>query len=110
MTGDDIRRLIGSYATGSLTEAERKALYEAALEDQELFDELAGEHAFKEVLEEPGAKARLIAALSNPEPGARPLSNARAWRWATIAMVTASVVIAILAGSFGFRNKAPVET
>ncbi len=56
MTRDEIRKLIGGYATGSLTEAERKPLFEAALEDQELFDELAREQALKEMLDEPGAK------------------------------------------------------
>jgi hypothetical protein len=109
VTRDEIRRAIGSYATGSLTEGERKALYEAALEDQELFDELAGEHAFKQILEEPGAKTRLIAALSEPEPDGRSLPRARAWRWVTVAMVAASVVIAVLMGRARFLPKAPVE-
>jgi len=34
MTPDEARKLLGGYATGSLTEAERTALFEAALEDQ----------------------------------------------------------------------------
>ena len=66
MTPDDARKLLGGYATGSLTEAERTALFEAALEDQDLFDELAGEQVLKEVLDEPGARQRLIAALEPP--------------------------------------------
>ena len=41
MTRDEARRLMSSYATGSLSEAERRLLFEAALEDQDLFDELA---------------------------------------------------------------------
>ena len=48
MTRDEIRGLIGGYATGSLSEAERRTLFEAALDDQELFDELAREQALKE--------------------------------------------------------------
>ena len=69
MTPLEVRKLVGGYATGSLSDAERQLLFEAALEDQELFDELMGEHALKELLEEPGARARLLAAL---EPAAAP--------------------------------------
>ena len=60
MTPDEARKLLGGYATGLLTEAERTALFAAALEDQELFEELAGEQALKEVLDEPGARQRLM--------------------------------------------------
>ena len=90
MTRDEIRGLIGGYATGSLTEAERKALFEAALEDQELFDELAREQALKELLDEPGVKARMLAALA-PRP--RPMW-ARAWVWAA----AGSFAVAAIAG------------
>ena len=61
MSQDETRKLLGGYATDSLTEAERRVLFEAALQDQELFDELAGEQVLKEVLDEPGARQRLIA-------------------------------------------------
>jgi hypothetical protein len=43
MNPEDIRKLIGGYAMGSLTEAERNLLFEAVLQNQDLFDELAGE-------------------------------------------------------------------
>ena len=81
------RRLLGGYATGSLTEAERTALFQAALEDQELFDELAGEQALKEVLDEPGARQRLILALEAPP-------RHRAWLWAG-AVATAAIAVVI---------------
>lgn len=42
---------------------------EAALEDQELFDELAREQALRDLLSEPAAKARLLAALDEPPKG-----------------------------------------
>jgi hypothetical protein len=77
MTRDEIRGLIGGYATGTLTEAERKILFEAALQDQDLFDELAREQALKEALEEPGAKQRVIAALERPKN-----RWPHAWVWA----------------------------
>ncbi len=88
MTPDEARKLLGGYATGSLTEAERTALFQAALEDQELFDELAGEQVLKEVLDEPGARQRLIAALESPR-------KHRAWLWVTAA---ATVAVAVVIG------------
>ncbi|MEI9815107.1 MAG: hypothetical protein WDO18_21760 [Acidobacteriota bacterium] len=78
MTPDQAKQLLGGYATGSLTEPERKALLEAAVDDQELFDELAREHALKDILALPGAKERLSAALTPPPP-AEPEQKKRAW-------------------------------
>ncbi len=87
MTRDDIRKLLGGYATGSLSEAERKILFEAALDDQELFDELAQEQALKELLEEPGVKQRLIAGLAPP----RKAGWARPWGWIAAAAATVAL-------------------
>lgn len=67
MTRDEARKLLSGYATGSLTELEQQLLFDAALEDQELFDELAGEQAVKELVELPGAKRRLLEALGPEE-------------------------------------------
>ncbi len=68
MSQDEIRKLVGGYATGTLTEAERQALFDAALDDQDLFDELAREQSLKELLDSPGARTRLTAVLAPPEP------------------------------------------
>lgn len=93
MSKDEARKLLGGYATGSLTEAERTALFQAALEDQKLFDELAGEQVLKEVLDEPGARQRLLAALeSGPH---RTGWWMRPWPWATAA---ATVAVAVVIG------------
>src|SRR6516162_9616273 len=43
------KELLGGYATGTLTSAEREALLHAALDDQDLFDELAREQSLKEL-------------------------------------------------------------
>lgn len=89
MTPDEARRLLGGYATGSLTEAERTALFQAALEDQELFDELAGEQVLKEVLDEPGARQRLVTAL-------KPSGNKEYWamrQWAAWAVLTLTITV-----------------
>jgi hypothetical protein len=63
MTPDQIRRLAGGYAAGILTPEERRALFQAALEDQALFNELAREQALKELLDDPSARRRLLAAV-----------------------------------------------
>jgi hypothetical protein len=95
MTQDEARQLLGGYATGALSEAERNALFQAALEDQELFEELAGEQALKEVLDEPGARQRLIAALG---PSTQPARSwvMRTWPWAAAATLAAAIVIGIV--------------
>ncbi len=96
MTRDEIRGLIGAYATGSLSEAERKALFEAALDDQALFDELAREQALKELLEEPGVKPRLAAALA-PRQKRR---WTKPWIWAA----AGTLAVAAIAGLVFLRT------
>jgi hypothetical protein len=96
VTRDDIRRLMGAYATGSLTDAERKVLFDAALDDQDLFDELAREQAVKQVIDEPGVRERLIAGL--PAVDSEPVAAAGGWRkplaWGLSAAFVLSMSIA----------------
>jgi hypothetical protein len=76
---DDIRKLLGGYATGTLTDAERKALFEAAMEDQALFDTIADEGVLKDLLDDPQARAYLLEALpARPEPVEKGIP---AWSW-----------------------------
>jgi len=63
MSRDEIEKLLGGYATGTLTPGEREALFAAALEDQQIFDALAREEPLRELLRSPAAKSRLLAAL-----------------------------------------------
>jgi hypothetical protein len=77
MTREQVRKLLGGYAAGTLTEAEETALFEAALEDQELFNELGREQALRDLLSDPAARAHLLAALDEP----RPAWGQRAARW-----------------------------
>jgi hypothetical protein len=77
MTREQVRKLLGGYAAGTLTPAEETALFEAALEDQELFDELGREQALRDLLSDPAARAHLLAALDEP----RPAWGQRAARW-----------------------------
>jgi hypothetical protein len=62
---EDIRKLLGGYATGTLTEEEREALFGAALQDQSLFEALADEQALKELLDNPTARGELLRAADS---------------------------------------------
>jgi len=69
MKREDIEKLLGGYATGTLTAAEREALLAAALEDQQLFEALAREEPLRELLQDPVSRGQLLAALDDvPEP------------------------------------------
>jgi len=109
MSREDIQKLLGGYATGTLSAAERSALFEAALEDQELFDALAKEEALRDVLDYPSARQQLIAALS---PAREPYA-ARFWRVlrrpAALAMAGGAAVLLIVAGLVLRQTKHPAR-
>lgn len=90
MNPREAERLLGGYATGTLAESERSALFAAALEDQALFDALADEEALRELLADPAARAKLLAAL---EPKAVPF-----WRRPGAVTLAASLVAAVGVG------------
>src|ERR1700686_5762816 len=93
MTSDQARKLLGGYATNSLTEAERNALFEAALDDQELFDALQQEEALKELLADPASRNQIQQALIEA-PVPRPATAwwSRAWLWGGLAGAVAAGV------------------
>lgn len=89
MNRDDIQKLLGGYATGTLTPEEQRALFEAALTDQELFDALAREEALRDVLSDGAARAYLLAAMNSaPSPWYR------AW-WRPMVVMAAALVVVI---------------
>jgi len=69
MKREEAKKLIGGYATGTLTPEEQQSLYTAALQDQELFNALADEEAVRELLAQPAFRERLLAALAPDRPG-----------------------------------------
>jgi hypothetical protein len=75
MEREQLDRLLAEYATGGLSEEERKALFAAALQDQELFDQLMEEEALREAIELPGARNRLIDALQEEEVPVAPMQR-----------------------------------
>ena len=65
----DKHKLTALYGSGQLSEDERKQLFAAALEDQELFDALAHEDSIRDALLLPGARERVIAGLKPKRSG-----------------------------------------
>jgi hypothetical protein len=100
MKRDDIEKLLGAYATGTLTAEERAALYEAALADQALYDALSREEPLRELFEDPVARARLLAVLSGRPAGFAARLGARFRRpapWAMAGGLAAAGLIAFFA-------------
>lgn len=86
MNGEDIRKLLGGYATGTLSPDEQQALFEAALHDEKLFAALADEHALREMLDDPANRAAVLQALE-------PKASGWAWGWIVPAGALAGLVV-----------------
>jgi len=72
--------LLGGYATNTLTDEEKRQLFEAALNDQTLFDTLADEEALKAMLADSEARQRILASLQGQgNPGESELTQG-SWR------------------------------
>ncbi len=99
MKPEEIRKLLGGYATGTLTDDERNLLFSAALEDQELFDALADEEALRELLAEPRTRRALIQELEQAPVASSPRPTM--WRhftpsrWAIAGGLAALLLIAV---------------
>jgi hypothetical protein len=98
MTEDEIRKLLGGYSTNALSPDERRMLFAAALEDQELFNALQDEDSLRELLAEPVSRDQVRRALETPHKDAR---RAGFWsrRWllgVAIPAVAAVVVIVVM--------------
>lgn len=100
MNRRDAEKLLGGYATGTLTESERRALFEAALEYQDLFNALVDEEALRELLADPAARTHLLAALG---PAARP-KVVPLWRRPGLIGAAASLIVAATAGLAVLRS------
>jgi hypothetical protein len=94
MNREEIEKLLGGYATGTLTAEEREALFAAAVEDQQLFEALAREEPLRELLQEPVAKSRLLNALERtPEPRYRRWLRPAAWAIPAAGLAAATVFL-----------------
>ncbi len=108
MTHDEAMKLLGGYATNSLSEEERNALLAAALEDQELFDALEREQALKDVFDDRVARAEIRQALETPESHASAAWWTRWWAWGGASAAVAALALAVV-WSGNWHREAPVE-
>lgn len=97
----DAEKLLGGYATGTLTDAERQDLFAAALAHQAVFDALMDEEALRELLADPSARAQLLAALAPPEAAPKVVPF---WRRTGVLGAAASLIVAATAGLAYLRN------
>src|SRR5579863_3115162 len=100
MKPEEVQKLLGGYATGTLTPEEQQALFQAALEDQEVFDALAKEQSLRDLLRDPAARAHVLAAM---EERPRPWWQ-RANRWVLMGAVVAAC-LAAAAGIYVTRSR-----
>ena len=94
MPREDLEKLLGGFATNTLTEEERKALFEAALTDQALFNALADEQALKELLDDPRSRQQLLASLEAKARGKKWFQQS--WSWALAGSLAAAVLAVTL--------------
>ncbi|HYP13380.1 MAG TPA: hypothetical protein VEQ63_05620, partial [Bryobacteraceae bacterium] len=116
---DDIRKLLGGFSTGTLTDAEKNTLFTAALDDPALFEALADEQALKELLDDPSARAQVLQAAEVQRFSAwellsvwfeRPKSKALV---ATGAVLCLAIAVTFIRDHYAVRNSAvapqPIE-
>ena len=96
MTQDEIRKLLGGYATNALSAEERRILFDAALEDQELFNALQNEDALRELLEDPVLRDQVRRALAASPPRKAEFSWRRWVLGVAIPAVVAVIVIVVM--------------
>jgi hypothetical protein len=91
----DVRHLLAGYATGTLTDAEKKELFEAALHDPELFAEIAGEEPLRELLESAAVRAELLERIEPASLGFRERLAGWLRRPGVVAGAVAAVVLVV---------------
>jgi hypothetical protein len=100
----DREALLARFSRGALSDAERRALYEAALEDQELFDALTEEDALRMLLDHPEARPAVLQRLT---PSAlRPTAARKAFR---IPLAIAASLAAVALGTFTLWRVQPKD-
>jgi hypothetical protein len=103
---DDARKLVIGHSAGNLTPEERRALYQAAFEDQETFDQLMEEEAVRQAFEYPGQRERLLAVLDEQPQ----TFSSRVWAWfrqpAALGLAS-SLAAGLMIGVFVARQRQP---
>jgi|GEM_PF-1541869 len=103
MKREDLMKLLGGFAAGTLTEAERRELFEAALQNQELFEALALEEPLRDALSDPYGRRRVLAALNREPAGWR--ERIGAWLGRRPAVTPEPEIL----GDIAFQDAAPSD-
>jgi hypothetical protein len=106
MMRHDAEKLLGGYAAGILTAAEKTALFSTALEHQELFEALADEEALRELLADPEARRHLLALLGDAK-AAKPI---RLWRRPAVLGLAASLLAMVTTSVLLWQRENPVPS
>ena len=104
MAEHELEKLLGGFSADTLTPEERRQLFTAAMQDQELFNTLADEQALKELLTDPDVRRRLLQAVNKTTPApADALASWLDWfrRPANLALAggLATAVFAVILGA-----------
>ncbi|MCS6292455.1 MAG: hypothetical protein H8J66_05220 [Nitrospira sp.] len=115
MAEHEFEKLLGGFAADTLTPEERRQLFAAAMQDQQLFNALADEQALKELLTDPAVRRRLLQALHNTTP--TPADGSASWlnwfrRPANLALAggLATAVFAAVLGTRIYQDSLKQET
>lgn len=95
MMSREIERLLGGYATKTLTEAERKTLFEAALEDPDVFAALQAEEPLRDLLADDESRREIGLALRRPPEKTKPIWFASPWALGLAGTAAAACVLFI---------------
>lgn len=100
MRREEIDRLLARLSSGELTPGERETLYNAALDDQALFEEIFAEQALAEALQDEAVRGEFLSAEQARESEAAAVARAVRrripwWGWAVPAAVAASTILGV---------------
>ncbi len=96
MNPQQARELLGGLASGILTPEERRTLFEAALHDQNLFNEVADELEFAALIESPETRAQLANRIEVDEPVRRSFWRLRPMWLALGSAMAASMLLFVV--------------
>ena len=97
MTQDEIRKLLGGYATNALSADERRILFKAALEDKELFNALQDEDNLRELLADPVTRDQVRQVLEAPDRRMRRTAFwSRRWMFGVAIPALAAVILIVV--------------
>ena len=104
MTPDEARKLLGGYATGTLTPEEQHTLLEAALHDQSLFNELMNEQPLKDALDDSAMRAEVLRALDQ-----RPRRSPWSWAFVTAGGLAVAAIAFVLVTNLDRQTARPIQ-